>query len=50
MPQAPSGKKWIEPSNSRACASVAVLVDDNVSEISHMLLQIEPKPGAVAAA
>jgi hypothetical protein len=41
LPNPPQGMKWLTPSNSRVGLEVALLVDQDVDEISQILLQME---------
>ena len=44
VPEAPTGRKWISPVQQR-CEPVSCLVDASVEDYSHILLQVQPKPG-----
>jgi hypothetical protein len=50
FPQAPQGRKWMSPVQQDYERTVGCLVDEAVEDFSQILLQVSPKPAAVAAA
>jgi len=48
LPPPPAGRKWIAPADASHDPGIVLLVDEDVSDISQILLQIGPPSGRSA--